>query len=425
MVTKIKLKNTSEKLKGWGLLFLVTCYLLPVTCLYGYSALDSWQWGEPQRGLSARSLALGSAGISSTLDASSLIVNPALMDLGESRGLFSVTGGPLWFFDKRDHSYVGTNYVTTDNLYFQFPSASLLWAASKKNDIVLGFGFFSDLNFDYHLEEKNSSALTTDRVDVEGGFHNWVLGANWKAAPWFSMGLSYLWGTGKREMDLYLSTTTTTGTLISKTSDYLDLSGNTAVLGFDFSYEDLVNVGMYWRSGFDMKVKEKSCSIRNNTVISTASAEYVREFPYQMGAGITYYFDDDFDSKLIFDMIYSAWSGSKYWQTKSNGASLPKTKIDPVFGSVTEYHLGFEHTPFERTFLRYGFSYIPDYSIGSDAQTSVSLGIGMFVQQVVVDIGAEYSFRDVSQKRISQIYSGFDSIMERRQRILVTVGYRW
>ena len=426
MVDKMKLQNKKFKVKGLALFFLVTCSLLPVTGLHSYSAVDSfWNWGEPQRGLSARSLAMGSTGISSTLDATSLMMNPSLMDLGENKGSFSITAGPLWFFDKRDHSYIGTDYVVSDNLYFELPSAAMLWSASKRNDIVLGFGFFSDLNSDYKLEEKNSATQTTDRIDLEGGFHNWVLGANWKATPWFSMGLSYLWGSGSRNLDMYLSTAAATGALTSKTSDYFSLTGDSLMLGFDFAYEDIVNVGMFWRSGFDMNVKEKLCLVRNNAVYISSTAAYIEEFPSQMGAGLTYYFNDAYDSKLVFDIIYSAWGDSKYWMTKLNGAEVPKDETVPDFSGVTEYHFGFEHTPIDRTFFRYGFSYIPDYPIGSGAVTAVSLGVGIPVKQVVVDIGAEYAFRDGSQERISQVYSGFDNVAERRQKILVTTSYTW
>jgi len=239
------------------------------------------------------------------------------------------------------------------------------------------------------------------------------------------MGMSYLWGVGKSNKDLYLSTTTTTSTLLTKTSDYMDLSGNSVIFGADFAFEDSVNVGMYWRSGFDMTVKEKISRVTNNTVNISSTAEYVREMPYQMGFGVTYNFNDDYNSKLIFDMIYSNWGSSRYWLTKLNGATPAKVKLSPDFINVTEYHVGFEHSPSERMFLRYGFSYLPDYPAVSDAITSVSVGVGIVVQQTVVDFGAEYAFRDENQQRISQIYSGYDNVMERRERLMVTVSYKW
>jgi hypothetical protein len=147
--------------------------------------------------------------------------------------------------------------------------------------------------------------------------------------------------------------------------------------------------------------------------------------PYQMGMGVTYNFGDDFNSKLVFDMIYSDWGNSDYWTTKLNGVSQKKVKVTPDFGNVTEFHFGFEHSPSESTFLRYGFSYIPDYPSVSDALTTVSVGIGFMIQQVTVDVGGEYAFREENQKRISQIFSGFDTVTERRQQVMSTVSYKW
>ena len=418
------------KRRWWlGILLLIASVLyLPAARLHAYSALDSyWQWGEPQRGLSARSLAMGSTGISSLDDATALGVNPALLDLGdeETNGSFSLSGGPLWFFDKRDHSHNAVTYAATDNTNFNFPSAAMLWSASRRNDFILGFGFFSDLNFDYNLEEKDSSALITDRVTAEGGFHDWVLGANWKAAPWLSVGMSYLWGVGKDDKDLILSTSSANATLLTKTSDYQELSGNSVLLGVNYSYEDVFNVGMFWRSGYEMKVKETLSKVTDNTVKISSSTKFVREMPYQMGVGATYNFGDDFDSKLVFDMIYTAWGNSKYWVTSYNGIGQPKVKVSPDFSSVTEYHFGFEHSPMERMYFRYGFSYIPDYPSVSDALAAISLGVGFTVQQVTVDVAGEYAFKEEDQKRISQIYSGFDTVTERRQQLMATLSYKW
>ena len=435
----VKIKLGCRKKKGVGCRSKIYCLLpiacliayclLPMTCLYGYSALDSyWQWGEPQRGQSARSLAMGSTGISSIDDATALDVNPALMSVGEDEmGSFSVSGGPLWFFDKRDHDHNGASkhYVTTDNTYFNFPSAAVMWSASKRNDIILGFGFFNDLNFDYNLEEQDSSALTTDRVTADGGFHDWVLGADWKVEPWLSVGMSYLWGVGSDDKDLMLSTSSPNVSLLSKTSNYQDLSGNSVLLGVNYSYEDIFDVGMFWRSGFDMQVKDTFSRVTNNIVKISISSESIREMPYQMGMGVTYNFGDDFNSKLVFDMIYSDWGNSDYWTTKLNGVSQKKVKVTPDFGNVTEFHFGFEHSPSESTFLRYGFSYIPDYPSVSDALTTVSVGIGFMIQQVTVDVGGEYAFREENQKRISQIFSGFDTVTERRQQVMSTVSYKW
>jgi long-subunit fatty acid transport protein len=391
-------------------------------CLYAYSSLDSyWKWGEPQRGFSARSLALGSTGIASTLDASCLYVNPALMEVGEGKGVLTASPELVWFFDKRDHSYLGTNYVTTDNLYFRLPQVSLLWSAHRRNTFILGFGYFSEYNFDYNFEEKNTSSGITDKVTSAGDFHNWVLGGSWKVDDWLSLGLSYLWGRGNSDRDFTYLTTTQAGNLVSSTSDYLTLSGDSVIVGANVKYENVLNAGLFWRSGFEMAVKEVSVS-----TVAASNIRSVRELPYQIGFGVNYNFNDDNKSVMMFDMIFSNWADSRYWVTKINGVSQGNVKIKPLFKNVTEYRFGFEHMLEENLAMRYGFSYQPDYPNPSEALPAVSIGAGFVVNQVIVDIGGEYAWRQSTQKRISsQPTSDFDEVTESREKMLVSLTYKW
>jgi hypothetical protein len=92
---------------------------------------------------------------------------------------------------------------------------------------------------------------------------------------------------------------------------------------------------------------------------------------------------------------------------------------------VWEYHLGFEHTPSQKTTLRYGFSYLPDYPNPSESLPSVSFGLGIIVGRAIVDVAGEYAWRQSSQKRISQTFTGFDDVAESRLKLLSTVGYKW
>ena len=404
-------------------LYLLICYLLSPICLYGYSSLDSyWNIGEPVRGLSARSLSMGGAAIASVNDSLSLLSNPALMKLADGqKGLANVSTGLVLFFDKRNHSYLSTDYVTTDNMYFQMPSASILWSASKRNDVVFGFGFFSDLNFDYNFEEKDTSLGTTDKIEKDGGFHNWALGMNWIMADWVSMGFTYLWGRGESQTDYtYIKPKPDGKYDITKTSDCQTLNGDSFVFGSNFSYEDKFNFGLTFRSNFDMTVKDKNWGVGVST-----GTELVYEMPYLLGFGASYNFKDGNDSKITFDAIFSNWGDSKYWKTKFNGIKQPKEKENPLYKNVWEYHLGFEHSPTQKTTLRYGFSYLPDYPNPSEALPSVSFGLGIIVGRAIVDIASEYAWRQSSQKRISQTLTGFDDVAESRLKLLSTVGYKW
>lgn len=419
---KLKLK---VKIKIEGLCFLLTFNLLFLTCLfYGYSSLDSyWKWGEPVRGLSARSLSMGGAGVASVNDASSLYVNPSLMKIADGQqGLASVSPGLVLFFDKRNHSYLSTNYATTDNIYFQMPSASIIWSASKRNDVVFGFGFFSDLNADYNFEEKDTSAgtTTTDLIEKEGGFHNWALGMNWVMADWISCGFTYLWGRGENLTDYTYITASATTDLINKTSDYQSLNGDSFVLGTNFSYEDQFNFSIKFRSNFNMEVNDKNWGISTST-----SSDLVFEMPYQLGFGVNYNFKDNSDSRITFDAVFSDWESRRYWAVKVNEVKQAKTELNPLYKNVLEYHLGFEHSPVQRMSLRYGFSYLPDYPDPSEALPAVSFGCGIIVGRAIVDVAAEYAWRRGSQKRISQAAVGFDDVSESRMKFLSTVGYKW
>ncbi|MBI5573288.1 MAG: hypothetical protein HY919_01875 [Elusimicrobia bacterium] len=367
---------------------------------------------------------MGGAAIASVNDSSALLNNPSLMKVADGqKGIANVSPGLVFFFDKRNHSYLSTDYVTTDNLYFQMPSASIIWSASKRNDVIFGFGFFSDLNFDYNFEEKDVGAGTTDTIGKEGGFHNWALGMNWVMADWASMGFTYLWGRGKSQTDYTYILTNQAGTFITKTSDYQMLNGDSFVFGSNFSYEDKFNFGLTFCSNYDMKVNDKNCW---GVGVSTKT-ELIYEMPYNLGFGANYNFKDSNDSKITFDAIFSNWGDGKLWVTKLNNVKQTKTKLNPLYKNVWEYHLGFEHNPMQKISLRYGFSYLPDYPNPSEAMPSISFGAGMFVGRAVVDIGCEYSWRQSSQERITQdpLLTGFDDVAESRLELLSTVGYKW
>ncbi|MDO8735161.1 MAG: hypothetical protein Q7K21_08405 [Elusimicrobiota bacterium] len=423
-MVKEAIKNYKLKIKNYGLflIFIFHFSFFIFNCLFGYASLDSyWNIGEPVRGLSARSLSMGGAAIASSNDASSLFSNPSLMKLADGqKGLANVSPGLVFFFDKRNHSYLSTDYVTTDSMYFQMPSASILWSASKRNDVVFGFGFFSDLNSDYNFEEKDATAGTTDKLAKEGGFHDWALGMNWVLADWGSVGFTYLWGRGKSITDYTYITTSQSGDFITKTSDYQTLTGDNFVFGGNFSYEDKFNFGLTYRSNFALKVNDKNSSGSIFTV-----TESVFEMPYILGFGSSYNFKDSKDSKITFDAIFSNWGDSKYWLTKLNGVKQIKTKLNPLYKNVWEYHLGFEHSPSKKTTLRYGFSYLPDYPNPSEAMPSVSFGLGIIVGRAIVDVAGDYAFRRATQERISQTATGFDDVAESRLKLLSTVGYKW
>ncbi|OQW98425.1 MAG: hypothetical protein BWK68_00590 [Elusimicrobia bacterium A5] len=364
---------------------------------------------------------MGGAAIASVNDSSSLLCNPSLMKIADGqKGLANVSPGLVFFFDKRNHSYLSTDYVTTDNMYFQMPSASIIWSASKRNNVVFGFGFFSDLNSDYNFEEKDTTAGTTDKLAKEGGFHNWALGANWVMADWVSMGFTYLWGRGENLTDYTYITTSQTGDFINKTSDYQRLTGDSFVFGSNFSYEDKFNFGLTFRSNYALKVNDKNC-----TGVIFTRTESVCEMPYNLGFGANYNFKDSNDSKITFDAIFSNWGDYRYWVTKIDGVKQTKTKLNPLYKNVWEYHLGFEHSPSQKTTLRYGFSYLPDYPNPSEAMPSVSFGLGIIVGRAIVDVAGEYAFRQSTQKRISQKLTGFDDVAESRLELLSTVGYKW
>ncbi|MFA5778632.1 MAG: hypothetical protein WC947_00640 [Elusimicrobiota bacterium] len=412
---ELKIKNHIIKVICLNLYLL----FIPLTFLSGYSSLDSyWNLGEPVRGLSARSLALGSAGVASNNESSSLYANPSLMKLDAGqKGLANVSPGLVLFFDKRNHSYLSTDYVTTDNLYFQMPSASILWSASKRNDVVFGFGFFSDLNSDYNFEEADTSAGTNDIIEKAGGFHNWALGMNWVMADWVSMGFTYLWGRGENLTDYtYLQT----GALPKKTSDYQTLTGDSFIFGGNFIYEDKFNFGLAYRSNFALKVNDK-----DSTGSVFTATDSIFEMPYNLGFGANYNFKDSNDSKITFDAIFSNWGDSRYWITKLNNVKQTKDKKNPLYKNVWEYHLGLEHSPSQKTTLRYGFSYLPDYPNPSEALPSVSFGLGIIVGRAIVDVAGEYAWRQSTQERISQQLTGFDDVVESRLKLLSTVGYKW
>jgi len=67
---------------------------------------------------------------------------------------------------------------------------------------------------------------------------------------------------------------------------------------------------------------------------------------------------------------------------------------DPELNDTFTYRLGVEHGFFDDTFARFGFSYQPSYVDERNTTTAFSIGLGLDILGVRVDLGGQVGLRE-------------------------------
>ena len=426
-----KIKKDYERL-GKILIFVIFLNLCNFSnfynCLYAYSSLNSYYgWGEQVRGLSAKSVGLGSVSVALPDDVGSIFTNPAcMMKISEEhKGMLSVSPSIVWSSDKRDHSYSATSYTTNRNIFFQPDSAGMLWSSVR--DFVFGLGASTAYDYSYKFEEKSArdrgygSAEGEDTVNQLGQLFNYGCAMNYNYKNWLSVGFGGYARQGDVKSEKQLITYGSSGSpdIVRKIKTDSALTGGFAgSVGFLISDEEIGSVGLVWTSGSEIRKRSSEKDTTGGVLNSSSSYTVKYNYPQTVGFGFRFNFKDAADSSVFVDTSFTAWSDAR---TKIAGV-----KTDPLFIDVWEYHIGFEHKPFSDVIFRYGFSYLPSYIATGEAVSSISFGCGFYISMVEVDIAGDYARQKSVQERLFFEDTGQrDSVKDTTTRLISSVRYRW
>ncbi|OQW98426.1 MAG: hypothetical protein BWK68_00595, partial [Elusimicrobia bacterium A5] len=180
----------TERLARYLLIFTTLYALGSMLCLYGYTQLGLNNFGDVVSGFSARSVGMGSTGITTINDASALAVNPAtIVNITADKMILSATPSYILFEEKEN-----LLDITNDNVYFQLTGLGIA-VPIVRNKFVIGVNNSPVLDYSYRFLwtalSQTMQKISDADIVASGGLRKTDIGFGLKIVDELSVGFSY------------------------------------------------------------------------------------------------------------------------------------------------------------------------------------------------------------------------------------------
>ncbi len=335
--------------------------------------------GDAVSSVGARSVAMGSTGITSSDEPSTIFINPAGLSTIDSK-MFSFGFSVIPVSERIDTTskdapfYNSQMYYSLDNIALAYPFSESFQA---------GLGFFPLYDFQYkHKKYYYSGGKTTGvkNISATGTIYTLTpaISFKWRSA---ALGVAYNSWLGKGETEIKDTTyaTSTTAQVSTKTVLTSEIPGSNIALGSVVHIGQNVRLGLAYKTSFKADNKYKTMG---STITVTGKAEY--SYPSEIGFGLGYFFGSSGENKILIDFLMKNWADFRVSGKKLTG-----------FRNFNELHIGAEHKITQDVLLRYGFYYQPYYAAREFEKVFFTAGVGVNLSTVLsVDIAGEYGKRD-------------------------------
>lgn len=430
-----------EKMKTVAIsliLFLIYHFALPAV-IYGYTKLGYDNFGDKVSGLSARSVGMGSTGITTINDASALAVNPAtIVNITANKMMISVTPSYA-LFDEKENLLNTTN----ENVYFQLSGIGIALPVIR-NRLILGVHNSPVLDYSYKNDYESIDAETMTKKDEEskvasGGLRSTDIGFGLKIADELHAGFSYslLGGSAESKSEK----TWFSNGLPNRTSDSdksYEYDGTGVRYGIVFNQANY-NLGAFYQPSatVDNDVTETATNVASGVVSSSKTVSKGEiEYPESFGVGFSYLFKDKFRTLFSADWVRQNWNVLTYVVKYVDGAPTgDKRRHIDGYEEADELKVGLETWLNDWIPVRCGFRYQEFYDTWDNtvynwyqaanivkkvvpAFYCFSFGTGYVLERFDVDIGYEFARRSYET-------TGNARYDEDLQRFTATTRFRW
>ncbi|MBI5573290.1 MAG: hypothetical protein HY919_01885 [Elusimicrobia bacterium] len=420
--------------------------------LYGYTVLGLYNFGDVVSGFSARSVGMGSTGITTLNDASALAINPAtIINITANRAIVSVTPSYILFREEKrlidpQNMYNANQELNLQNIknepvFFQLCSAGVALPVLRDR-FIIGFNYSPVFSKSYkHSEEVTDGLMNVNENNYSssGGLKKTDIGFGLKLAEGVSVGFSYGITGGKSEKnyeEIHYENDLLTGIDKEEASDKYDggflrygllLEKRSYVLGFFYQPSSII--------------EQKSTLVSKNyngTIWDENTTLYNEEFKYpeKFGLGFSYRFKDKFRTLFVCDWERQNWNVLTYGTKTIDGvATGDKREHIEGYEKTDELKLGLEmwlndSLPVRGGFRYQEFYYTWDKSIynwyhaSSITQKEVpifycfSVGGGYIFEHFDIDFGYEFGKRNCDLSSLER----YDEFL---QRFVLTARARW
>lgn len=369
-----------------------------------------WRYGNVLPMYDARSLGLGGAGVASADGVRGLSLNPAL--LGKTEGIeVAVSGLVVGSEEARQvplhdsfDGVIGYNTFALNTAFYDHygggvafkPSGEFEWTPT----VAIGYRPRLDMNYTYHVQYRDPDFQTepADKVlydyydEGSGGVNAFTVALGQEVVPDVYVGLGVDVLRGDYDMGwrrVYPPDSEEEDT--SGRVEFNDLAGTQFVLGVLVEKMHRLDVGFVYRSGFTL---DGEVYIREAGEGEGGTGDFEYEYPHSFALGFEYRPRNVLGTSVSFDIEYTPWSDFKDGLVEG----------DPDLDDTMVYRAGVEHSFFDNSLARFGFLYEPSYIDERNTRAAISVGLGLDILGVTVDLGGQVGVReyDVEDGRIRE-----------------------
>jgi hypothetical protein len=267
------------------------------------------------------------------------------------------------------------------------PGGSYDWAPA----VAVGYRPRLDMSYRFHVQYRNDDD-EIDRdvfIDGTGGVNALSITLAEEAYPevYVGLGVDFLRG----DYDIEERTVHPSGVDDSSSRNSFDkVNGTQITVGVLAEMLHRVDVAVVYRSGFDL---EGDYSLRPAGATEPARGSFRHGYPDALAIGFEYHPRNEIMTTVSLDAEYVRWSTFEDSMVE-----------DPDLDDTVEYRLGVEHQFYNRSHVRFGFSYQPAYFDKRTTRAAFCGGVGLDVVGVRVDLAGQMGVRqyDIDLGRVRE-----------------------
>jgi hypothetical protein len=388
-----------QRFPAWATAALLALVQAPAA---GATTFLDTSFGTPVGGTSARSLALGSTGVSLHTGSEALFFNPAVLVPEAKYGEIDLTIGATQATEDRlvplydsFMSFVDETAVAVNRNVYGNVSGGGIWRLPAETPMAIGVGVFERFDFDYdYFEEFRDPDVDSDPRDrliqerewiVDGRL--WTTSAGYAAEVWNRLqfgGALHRWS-GDVQRDVAVNDFDTGRHRIDTVKQELEGWGWT--VGGWGRVTDRLDLGASFEGPVTLDgsrtVIVTSGAVGQSDSIATTGAPAEVDYPAVLRLGGTYH------PRNVLRTTFTLEVERRFWE-----------QLDvPVIGAVGDtvavrdtwdFRMGLEHVFYNNLPVRFGFRYLENYADPESERSIFSAGIGYRVGGFELDVTGLY-----------------------------------
>jgi hypothetical protein len=265
--------------------------------------------------------------------------------------------------------------------------------------VAVGYGPRIDMSYGYHVQYRDPDFQTepADKIlydyyiDGDGGVNAFSVGLGQEVAPNVYVGLGVDFLSGAYDVsERWVYPADSEDEDVDSYAEYNKVTGTRFTLGALFENLYRVDIAAVYRAPFTLSGDYDFCAIGSE---ASSEGSFEHSYPSELALGLEYHPRNLMLTTVSCDVEYTRWSDFREGVPGPFSPFDLTEEYDPELNDTFTYRLGVEHGFFDDTFARFGFSYRPSYTDERNTTTAFSVGLGLDILGVRMDIGGQVGLR--------------------------------